>query len=72
MKCEYGNEKLTIMWQSEKCMHSKYCVRGLPDVFNIENSPWINIEGASLITIKNVIDSCPSGALSYKPFNLNQ
>ena len=40
---------------------------GLPQVFNRESHPWVNIMGADSEEIMKVIDRCPSGALSYKP-----
>lgn len=66
---EYSNKDLTIVWQPKKCIHSEKCFKGLSTVFNPNNRPWVNIEGASSVEIKNQIDTCPSGALSYKLIN---
>lgn len=63
---EYSNDEITVLWDPNKCIHSKNCVRGLPGVFNHDSRPWINILGASSEEIMKVIDKCPSGALSYK------
>lgn len=63
---EYSNDEITVFWNAEICMHSANCVRGLPEVFNTNASPWINVNGANAKTIKHAIDKCPSGALSYK------
>ena len=41
-------------------------MKGLPQVFNRESRPWVNIKGASSEEIMSVIDRCPSGALTYK------
>ena len=63
---EYNKEDLTVVWEAEKCIHSEICAKGLGDVFNPPNRPWVNIDGASLDRIREQIDKCPSGALSYK------
>jgi uncharacterized Fe-S cluster protein YjdI/CDGSH-type Zn-finger protein len=62
---EYTNKEITIYWDPKKCIHSAKCVKGLPGVFDLKNRPWINMRGASSEEIMNVIDKCPSGALSY-------
>ena len=62
---EYSNGEVTIVWQADKCIHSEKCWRGLPDVFDPDNRPWINADGADTPAIKKQIDQCPSGALSY-------
>jgi len=62
---EYTNGQVTIVWQPSICIHAENCWRGLPDVFNPKGKPWANPEGASTEAIKDQIDKCPSGALSY-------
>lgn len=66
---EYSNEDLTVVWQPARCIHSEKCFHGLSDVFNPKNRPWVSVKGGSSIEIKNQIDKCPSGALSYKLIN---
>jgi len=63
---EYESEELTVVWKPEKCIHSEICYRGLPDVFDPKARPWVNVNGESDQRIKEQIDRCPSGALSYK------
>ncbi|HBU45480.1 MAG TPA: (4Fe-4S)-binding protein, partial [Porphyromonadaceae bacterium] len=33
-KKEYSNEEITIIWESEKCIHSGICVKTLPKVYH--------------------------------------
>jgi uncharacterized Fe-S cluster protein YjdI len=66
---EYSNKDLTVVWQPGKCIHSEKCYHGLSNVFNPKNRPWVNVSGAASLEIKNQIDKCPSGALSYKLIN---
>ena len=62
---KYTNGEITIVWKPGMCIHSEKCFHGLPAVFNPQQRPWVNAEAADTETLKNQIDHCPSGALSY-------
>ena len=62
---EYKKDDLVVVWQPDMCIHSKNCIGGLPEVFDFERRPWIDVSRATEDAIKNQIDKCPSGALSY-------
>ncbi|RLD21289.1 MAG: hypothetical protein DRI71_09230 [Bacteroidetes bacterium] len=62
---EYSNGDFTVVWKPGICIHAEICAKTLPQVYNPEARPWINAENASLEELKNQIDKCPSGALSY-------
>jgi uncharacterized Fe-S cluster protein YjdI len=66
MKRVYENEKIRVIWDSDKCIHVANCTSGLPEVFNLNRRPWIDINAADVEEIKHAIDACPSGALSYE------
>ena len=63
---KYEKDSLTVIWQPGLCVHSANCVKGLPQVFNPQRRPWINLEQADEASLVKTIDQCPSGALSYK------
>ena len=63
---EYKTGKTTIIWDDTKCTHSAVCVKGLPEVFQPKNRPWINVEAAEEDEIIAQVHKCPSGALSIK------
>lgn len=63
---EYSNDDTTVVWKSELCIHSEKCARGLIEVFNPKQQPWVNMQGADSKTIRNQVAECPSGALSIK------
>lgn len=65
-KREYTKEDLTVIWDMPKCIHSENCWRQLGTVFRRNEKPWIALEGAGVDEIKDQIDKCPSGALSYR------
>ena len=62
---EYSNKDITVVWKPDMCIHSKKCWQGLIQVFNPKNRPWINMDGATTKRIKDQVEQCPSGALSY-------
>jgi uncharacterized Fe-S cluster protein YjdI len=62
---EYSNGEITIKWQANLCQHAGICVRTLPQVYNPKASPWLKIENASTEELKNQVNKCPSGALTY-------
>jgi uncharacterized Fe-S cluster protein YjdI len=63
---KYRNNELTILWEPKKCIHAAICVKELPGVYDPNAKPWIKPENASIVELKNQIDKCPSGALSYE------
>jgi uncharacterized Fe-S cluster protein YjdI len=63
---EYHNDKITIRYDEKICIHAGKCVQSLPQVFNVNNKPWINVDGADIETIKRTIKLCPSGALTLE------
>jgi len=65
VKRDYSNDEITVHWDSAKCVHCGNCVRGLPAVFNLKQSPWVNVDGATTEAIVGQVDQCPSGALAY-------
>ena len=62
---KYSKEDLTVIWKPDQCIHSEKCFKGLPNVFNPNQRPWINLDKADNDKIKDQINHCPSGALSF-------
>ncbi len=62
---EYAGAGITVHWDSDRCIHSERCVRGAPTVFDRSARPWVQADGAPADEVARVIDTCPSGALSY-------
>lgn len=63
---KYKNKELTILWEPKKCIHAGVCVKTLPGVYDPKAKPWIKPENATIQELKDQIDLCPSGALSYE------
>ncbi len=64
-KFKYTNGEITVIWQPEICQHSTLCWKGLIEVFNPQERPWIKMDGATTERIIEQVKKCPSGALSY-------
>lgn len=64
-KVHYTNGEVTVVWKPEFCKHAARCVGQLPEVFNVNAKPWINMQGATSERIVEQVKRCPSGALSY-------
>ena len=62
---KYSNGTITVVWQPSKCVHSRICFNGLPQVFDPNVRPWVNINGAETDQILDQVRQCPSEALSY-------
>jgi len=62
---KYTNGDITVVWQPDVCIHSALCWRGLGEVFNPKERPWIKMDGAVTERIIEQVKKCPSGALSF-------
>ena len=61
----YEGQGITVTWKKDLCIHSAKCANGLPAVFDPKRRPWIQLDQAERQEIMDVVDQCPSGALSY-------
>ena len=62
---EYTDSTITVVWKPDLCIHSKNCTKGLPEVFNPKERPWVKMDAATSERIREQVELCPSGALSY-------
>ena len=65
---EYSNKEVKVLWDPEKCIHARECVKGLPEVFCRDSTPSIVrfARGGASEEIMKIVDRCPSGALTSK------
>jgi uncharacterized Fe-S cluster protein YjdI len=61
----YEAPGITVHWEPKLCIHVSNCIRTLPQVFDPNARPWVNVEAASADKLATAIESCPTGALSY-------
>ena len=62
---KYSNGEVTVVWQPKICQHSTNCWKGLIQVFDPREKPWIKMNGATTERIIEQVKKCPSGALSF-------
>ena len=63
---EYRGKDIIIRYDEQTCIHSGNCVKTLPGVFDVNQKPWVNANGATVDDIKKTIALCPSGALTFQ------
>jgi putative redox protein len=63
---EYTDGTIRVIWKPALCWHAAECIKGLPEVFNVNARPWVNMAAATPDAIAAVVDRCPSGALTWE------
>jgi CDGSH-type Zn-finger protein/uncharacterized Fe-S cluster protein YjdI len=60
-------EKIEIQFDAKRCIHSRFCVTGAPQVFlaNVQG-PWIRPDAMPVERLVEVTHACPSGAIRYR------
>ena len=61
----YVGSKVTIHDNRALCSHAGICTDNLPSVWRMKQEPWIDADGADVDAIVDIVNRCPSGALSY-------
>ena len=63
---DYENDSIVVHWDSARCIHTGICLRALPEVFDTERRPWVDIDAADADAIAETVERCPTGALRYE------
>ncbi|MDR1834149.1 MAG: (4Fe-4S)-binding protein [Propionibacteriaceae bacterium] len=63
----YTGPILDVSDERELCVHAAECVRGMPEVFNVSERPWVNPTHADTPELADklraVVARCPHHAL---------
>src|ERR1700730_15876422 len=64
---EARGKDIVVRFDTQRCIHARHCVLGHPEVFQANmQGPWIDPEAASAERTAAVVQTCPSGALSFE------
>ncbi|MFT5050181.1 MAG: CDGSH-type Zn-finger protein [Chlamydiales bacterium] len=64
---EYVGAQVTIKDNRAVCAHAGVCTQRLPAVWRMGQEPWIDPDGAPASEVSEVVQACPSGALTVSP-----
>lgn len=62
---KYSNGIVTVVWQPAECIHSGRCFMSLRRVFDPTRRPWIDLGAARTEEIIDVVEQCPTRALTF-------
>jgi uncharacterized Fe-S cluster protein YjdI/CDGSH-type Zn-finger protein len=65
-KRSYRTDQVVVQWDSSRCIHTGFCLKALPAVFDTSRRPWVDIDAADADAIAAAVEQCPSGALQYE------
>lgn len=62
----YSNGEITVFWKPHECVHAGTCFRELRKVFDPARRPWIDLSQATTSEIIDIVERCPTNALTYE------
>jgi uncharacterized Fe-S cluster protein YjdI len=62
----YRKDDIIVYWKPEACVHASFCYRELIEVFDPGRRPWVDMNAASTDRIIEVVNMCPTEALTWK------
>lgn len=62
----YRGDRIEVSFDLDLCIHVGECLRGDPDVFELERRPWVLPDVGDPDSVSEVVRRCPSGALQYR------
>lgn len=63
---EYWSDEIVVTYDAARCVHAAECIRGLPQVFDTGQRPWIQPANAAADQVAEVVIRCPTGALHFE------
>ncbi|MFT7579131.1 MAG: CDGSH-type Zn-finger protein/uncharacterized Fe-S cluster protein YjdI [Myxococcota bacterium] len=62
---DYEGEELTVTYDRKLCIHAAECGRAKSELFNTKNDPWCSPDAEPLGKSVDILERCPTGALTY-------
>jgi CDGSH-type Zn-finger protein/uncharacterized Fe-S cluster protein YjdI len=63
---QFSGEKIDVDWDAKLCIHIGECGRSEGDLFQAGRKPWCDPNLSTNEHVAEVVERCPTGALSYK------
>ena len=63
----YETERIRVLWDATRCIHTAICLNALPGVFDVRARPWVDLSGGDATDVAAAVRACPTGALRYEP-----
>ena len=67
----YEDERIRVLWDATRCIHTGICLRELPGVFDVKARPWIDLSNGGAEQIAATVRACPTNALRYEAIGDN-
>ena len=61
----FAGKRITLHDNRSVCAHAGHCTAGLPNTFRYGGEPFIDADADTADRIVEIVNRCPSGALSY-------
>ena len=62
----YEGAGIVVGWEPTRCIHVANCIRSQPSAFDPNARPWVDVTAANADELAAAIESCPTGALTYR------
>ena len=62
----YEGNEADVVWDGRLCIHVGECGRAKGDLFVGGRDPWCKPDLVQLSNVKDVVDRCPAGAITYE------
>ncbi len=62
----YETDAIRVHWDSARCIHTGFCLRALPQVFDVHQRPWVDLDAGDADAVADAVERCPTGALRYE------
>jgi CDGSH-type Zn-finger protein/uncharacterized Fe-S cluster protein YjdI len=65
-KFQFKGEQIDVEWDGRLCIHIAECGQSEGDVFVSGRQPWCMPDVANVEEVVDIVERCPSGALTYQ------
>lgn len=62
----YPGKEIDVQWDGRLCIHIGECGNAQGDLFVAGRDPWCIPDTAAKAEVREIVERCPSGALSYR------